>query len=285
MQNYQDISEDSCFSDAFRSHNQEAMAQLVSVGELICLPVVVLVSFLAQPRIQYAMAKDGLFPKVFMELDKNGNLTKGMWISGIVTTLIAIFVPFSYLDDVISAGVLFSFNLSNSSIIVIRRGQVTHGENGWHLCSKLLVAFHVVAIAFAFCAAQLITYSLYEDVGLIIGSVLLLVALILLAITISLKCPENEDPEAHKQYRISMMPFPPLCGIVLNYILIGQLTGLGLVLTLCYFFTALIYYFTYCIGRDDADEIKEHLLGHDQESSTQNSPFKYKEVNILADEE
>ena len=37
---------------------------MVSAGEIITLPLVVLISFLAQPRLQYALAEDGLLPKV-----------------------------------------------------------------------------------------------------------------------------------------------------------------------------------------------------------------------------
>jgi amino acid transporter len=44
------ISPDSGFTVAFQSHNLHWVAQAVALGELICLPVVVLICFLAQPR-------------------------------------------------------------------------------------------------------------------------------------------------------------------------------------------------------------------------------------------
>lgn len=37
----------------------------------------VLVSFMAQPRLLYAMAKDGLLPRAFAEVDSRGTLFKG----------------------------------------------------------------------------------------------------------------------------------------------------------------------------------------------------------------
>ena len=70
--------------------------------------MVVLVSFLAQPRLQFVMANDGLLPSVFSEMDTNGNLSKGILMSGSALTIVALFVPFRYLDDMISAGVLLS---------------------------------------------------------------------------------------------------------------------------------------------------------------------------------
>ena len=41
------------------------------------LPLVVLVSFMAQPRLLFAMAKDGLLPHLFAEVDSRGTLLKG----------------------------------------------------------------------------------------------------------------------------------------------------------------------------------------------------------------
>lgn len=64
------------FSEAFKERGWIWASNLVAVGELVTLPLVVLVSLLAQPRLQYAMAEDGLLPKVFSELDSDHNLFK-----------------------------------------------------------------------------------------------------------------------------------------------------------------------------------------------------------------
>lgn len=62
---------------------------IVAIGEIVTLPLVVLISFLAQPRLQYALAEDGLLPKIFSETDGHGNLRKGIMISGVLCTLVA----------------------------------------------------------------------------------------------------------------------------------------------------------------------------------------------------
>lgn len=51
--------------------------QITAIGELATLPLVVLVSFMAQPRLLFAMAKDGLLPRLFSEVDSRGTLLKG----------------------------------------------------------------------------------------------------------------------------------------------------------------------------------------------------------------
>jgi APA family basic amino acid/polyamine antiporter len=253
MQNYQDISSDSCFSDAFRSRGWGWAAQLVSVGELICLPLVALVSFLAQPRIQYAMSIDGLLPKVFGEVDDDGNLYKGIVISGLVCTIIALFVPFTYLDDMISAGVLFSFNLTNTSLVVIRRGRFENSNSSapYDLCSLLLIVYHVVATALAGLLANIISGNGGSNPVTISFSAFLFLVCFAVGSCIAMNCPENTDPEKRSQYRAPYMPFPPLFGIIINYVLIAQLSMLGIALIVCYYVLATIFYFLYCFQKDD----------------------------------
>jgi len=51
MQDYDDIDKDSGFSQAFKHNGWEWANQIVAVGEIVTLPLVVLISFLAQPRL------------------------------------------------------------------------------------------------------------------------------------------------------------------------------------------------------------------------------------------
>lgn len=55
--------------------------QITAIGEIVTLPLVVLVSFMAQPRLLFAMAKDGLLPHLFAEVDSRGTLLKGSLVS------------------------------------------------------------------------------------------------------------------------------------------------------------------------------------------------------------
>ena len=117
------ISQDNGFTEAFSAHGGSwvGFSRFVAVGELCTLPLVVLVSFMAQPRLQLAMAQDGLLPNVFAQLDGRGNMTNGILISGALCVLLALMVPFEALEDVISAGVLLSFQLTNAALLVLRK--------------------------------------------------------------------------------------------------------------------------------------------------------------------
>jgi amino acid transporter len=121
MQHYSEINPTSGFPDAFSSRGVEWAAQVAAVGEVVTLPVVVLISLLAQPRLTMSMAHDGLLPKIFAVVDPvTGSIQNGTLISGVLMTLIATFCPFTYLDDLISAGILVAFSMTNSCLILLR---------------------------------------------------------------------------------------------------------------------------------------------------------------------
>ncbi len=75
---------------------------------------------MAQPRLQYALSKDGLLPGIFSLVDDHGNIWYGTLISGIIVVLIASLVPFEHLNDMISAGILVAFCMTDSSLIIMR---------------------------------------------------------------------------------------------------------------------------------------------------------------------
>jgi APA family basic amino acid/polyamine antiporter len=78
MQPYSLVSETSGFADAFHYRGVQWAAQVAALGEVLTLPLVVLVSLLAQPRVFYQMSVDGLLPPVWREVDAGGNLKKGI---------------------------------------------------------------------------------------------------------------------------------------------------------------------------------------------------------------
>ena len=128
MQNYHNISE-SGFSQAFFAQSSAAwhvVGQITAIGELIALPLVALISFMAQPRLLYAMAQDKLMPALFARINADGNFTESLILTGICSTIIALVIPFRYLESVISAGILINFNMTNVAYILMRGNSLPH---------------------------------------------------------------------------------------------------------------------------------------------------------------
>jgi hypothetical protein len=67
-----------------------------------------------------------------LQVNKHGTLFKGSLAAGAVCIAIAAWVPFAYLDDMISAGVLLCFNAANSSLLVS-----THTTDYMHADARL----------------------------------------------------------------------------------------------------------------------------------------------------
>ena len=236
MQNYKDIDTESGFSVAFEDNNWQWASKTVAIGELIALPIVVLISFLAQPRLQYAMAVDGLLPAVFKKLDPYGNLKESIFITGVAMTLVALFVPFTYLNDMISAGVLLSFNLTNSSLIIVRKQHATKSR----YCLEYVTYYNILC----FISAMLFIYVDLSSVWLLFP-ILSLVGVFFIIYQLAANCVETEDPEKEFQYRVPYMPFTPLIGIYLNYYLVAQLQWYSLLMILGYVFLGIVFYFSY----------------------------------------
>eukprot|EP01040_Poterioochromonas_malhamensis_P017048 gene17048-19505_t len=173
MEHYTMIDRDNGYAMAFAQAGYPTVATITAVGEMVMLPLVVLLSFLPQPRILAALARDGLAPSVLAQMYANGNLVPAIVVSGVVAVVVASWVPFVVLNDLISAGVLLSFNATNSALILVRcerpavvRGSPrtaaavgasrVHGGGRregstwpWSQCQVLLVVFHGLAILFA----------------------------------------------------------------------------------------------------------------------------------------
>ncbi|KAF4039584.1 AA permease C-terminal domain-containing protein [Phytophthora infestans] len=153
MQKYTEIDAEESYGNAFTSVGMDWAASFVATGEVLTMPITSFIGFMAQPRVQYAMAKDGLLPAVFSKVDSKGNLFRGTLLCGTVVTLLAIFVPFHVLWNFISLGILVAFNLTNGSLLLVRvsGSSKTEGSDGkqsqgamiaGYLVSSLVAAFH-----------------------------------------------------------------------------------------------------------------------------------------------
>jgi amino acid transporter len=263
---YTEISPTAGFPDAFAVRHWEWAAELTAAGEVLTLPVVVLISLMAQPRLTLSMSVDGLLPSIFSSVDSSGNLRGGTLVSGVVMTVIATFVPFTYLDDLISAGILVAFSMTNSCLVLLRcESPVEHPG----LLEQLLAVYNALCFLTAMLWSHTWTLLPFQTLAAVCSTLGTIACLYSLAVT----CPktlhfggsilregeytsehhvthepgENEERSeetAEVEYFCTpAVPYLPCLGMAVNWYLIAQLDVTGIFLLCVYLgVTAGIYY-------------------------------------------
>ncbi|MFC4113516.1 amino acid permease [Nonomuraea zeae] len=122
MQRYDRLSTSAPLSDAFTSVGYPWLATIISVGALAGLTTVVLVLLLGQTRVLFAMCRDGLLPRWLAQVSPRfGTPARLTVIVGVVTMILAGFVSFGELAELVNIGTLFAFMIVSIGVIVLRR--------------------------------------------------------------------------------------------------------------------------------------------------------------------
>jgi len=268
MQPYQKMIGEQGFPGAFRYNGVSWAAQISAAGEIVTLPIVVLVVLMGQPRLQYALAQDGLIPPWFAEIDSTGNLWNGTFFAGSIMILLASFIPFTHINDMISAAVLLSFNITDSTLIIMRREALF--SDGNFLVEKLTCAFNLSA----FLLAVMLTHTSLNSTLQIITASALFASMVVSCVFIYLWCPEvkafggerrrGQDERSRVPvavtsssdtvivqddgcFKTPLVPFLPCCGIFMNWFLVSQLNIISIFLLIGFLALWVIFYFTYSI--------------------------------------
>ncbi|KAF8987686.1 hypothetical protein BGZ52_003231 [Haplosporangium bisporale] len=118
---YRDLGGRSPMVDAVRLTNMTWLVVLTELGALAATTSVILVLLIAQPRVFYSMANDGLIPRVFAKVHP---VHKTPYVSTIVTgVLCSIFgglLPINVLSDISSVGTIFAYFVVNIGVIILR---------------------------------------------------------------------------------------------------------------------------------------------------------------------
>ncbi|KAG0337860.1 hypothetical protein BG000_004870 [Podila horticola] len=94
---------------------------VTELGALAATTSVILVLLIAQPRVFYAMANDGLIPRFFAKVHpKYKTPYVSTLISGTICALCGGLLPIGVLSDMSSVGTIFAFFVVNIGVIILR---------------------------------------------------------------------------------------------------------------------------------------------------------------------
>jgi basic amino acid/polyamine antiporter, APA family len=121
MVSYTMINPDAPFPTVFRQVGLPWAADLVSLGAIIGITSVLYMLLLAQPRVLFAMARDGLLPPAVTALHPRYHTPHRMTLlCGAVVALVASLTPIEKLAFLCNIGTLFAFFLVCLGMLVLR---------------------------------------------------------------------------------------------------------------------------------------------------------------------
>uniref|UniRef100_A0A7S0AHE3 Cationic amino acid transporter C-terminal domain-containing protein n=1 Tax=Minutocellus polymorphus TaxID=265543 RepID=A0A7S0AHE3_9STRA len=185
------------------------------------------------------MAHDELLPPRFV------NLQFGTLCSGIAMALIALFVPFTFLDDFVSAGVLLAFCITNNAVVIFRASSHIRNPSSCderRLFERELASFNAAAFGGAF----FLCYSYFYT------SILPIFVVVVLAIRLGKKMTKAQSGDGFEAP--TGLPF---VAIFINAVLIFQLEPLGLGILFCFVSLCALLYF-WSSGSQGADAEVKH---------------------------
>jgi len=112
---------DTPISSAFARHGMQWAMYIVTCGAVLALCSTLMGSLLPQPRILMAMARDGLLPPFFSEVNKRTQVpVKSTILTGICAAALSFFMDVSQLAGMVSVGTLLAFTIVAISILILR---------------------------------------------------------------------------------------------------------------------------------------------------------------------
>nr|GEU34055.1 cationic amino acid transporter 2, vacuolar-like [Tanacetum cinerariifolium] len=118
---YYAMDPDTPISSAFASHGIQWAAYIITIGAVTALCSTLMGSLLPQPRILMAMARDGLLPSFFSDVNKRTQVPiKSTILTGTVAATLAFAMDVEQLAGMVSVGTLLAFTMVAISVLILR---------------------------------------------------------------------------------------------------------------------------------------------------------------------
>ncbi|KAK6944549.1 Amino acid/polyamine transporter I [Dillenia turbinata] len=118
---YYSLDPDIPISSAFASYGMQWAMYIISSGAVTALCAALMGSILPQPRILMAMARDGLLPLFFSDINERTQVpVKSTVVTGLFAAALAFFMDVSELAGMVSVGTLLAFTIVAVSVLILR---------------------------------------------------------------------------------------------------------------------------------------------------------------------
>lgn len=108
---------------ALRQSGHLFTANLLSVVALVGMFSGLIALMIGGSRLVYSFGRDGLMPKAFAKLDKNGLPKNGTLVLTILAVVLGAVFPVGMLANLVSAGTLIAFIVASVGVLKLRKRQ------------------------------------------------------------------------------------------------------------------------------------------------------------------
>ncbi|CAN1261690.1 Cationic amino acid transporter 2, vacuolar [Linum perenne] len=118
---YYAMDPDTPISSAFASHGMQWAVYIITAGAVMALCSTLMGSLLPQPRILMAMARDGLLPSFFSDVNQKSQVpVKSTVVTGLCAATLAFCMDVDQLAGMVSVGTLLAFTMVAISVLILR---------------------------------------------------------------------------------------------------------------------------------------------------------------------
>ncbi|CAL0317148.1 unnamed protein product [Lupinus luteus] len=118
---YYALNPDTPISSAFAEHGMQWVAYIINAGAFTALCASLLGALLPQPRIFMVMARDGLLPSFFSDINKHSQVpVNSTIVTGLIAAALAFTMEVSELAGMVSFGTLLAFIVVAISVLILR---------------------------------------------------------------------------------------------------------------------------------------------------------------------
>ncbi|KAI6673586.1 hypothetical protein NL676_001492 [Syzygium grande] len=118
---YYALDPDTPISSAFANYGMQWAVYILTTGAVMALCSSLMGSILPQPRILMAMARDGLLPSFFADINRHTQVpVNSTVVTGVLAAALAFFMDVSQLAAMVSVGTLLAFTTVAVSVLILR---------------------------------------------------------------------------------------------------------------------------------------------------------------------
>lgn len=104
-----------------------SLVSLVLVGAIMGMTTVLLVVIYGGTRLIFSLSRDGLLPKRFKTLNKQGVPISSTFLVGLVAATVAAVIPIEKITELVNIGTLLAFSVTSIGVIFLRHSKNTQG--------------------------------------------------------------------------------------------------------------------------------------------------------------